>query len=492
MSLADSTISQLRQQLLSGDITPADIIQDLQRGIQSTNAALGAYISSDVDAALKEAEKADLSLPLGGIPIAIKDNINVTGQPCTCGSQLLAENYTAPYDATCITLLRKGGAIPFGRANMDEFAMGSSTENSSFSPACNPWDTSRVPGGSSGGSAVAVSGGLAIAALGSDTGGSIRQPAAFCGNVGLKPTYGRVSRYGLVAFASSLDQIGPITKTVEDAALVMNHLAGHDPRDSTSLNIAAPDFTSALGRDIKGLRIGLPKEYFIDGIRPGIREAVDKAVKQLESLGATLVEISLPHTDIGIATYYVLAPAEASANLARFDGVRYGHRAELPDSIESKDRLLEHYQRSRAEGFGPEVKRRILLGTYVLSSGYYDAYYVKAQKARTLVRRDFTEAFEKVDLVVSPTTPVPPFKIGEFRDDPLSMYLEDLFTIPANLAGLPAISVPCGFVNDGGVDLPVGLHLTAKPLDEVTVLKVAHAYEQSTDWHTRRAPRKIA
>ena len=481
MSLSDSTIAQLRQQLQRGDITPADIIKDLHQGIEKSNAELGAYISYDVESALREAEQADLSLPLGGIPIAVKDNINVKGQPCTCGSKFLAENYTSPYDASSVTLLRKGGAIPFGRANMDEFAMGSSTENSAFYPARNPWDVSRVPGGSSGGSAVAVSANLALAALGSDTGGSIRQPAAFCGNVGIKPTYGRVSRFGLVAFASSLDQIGPITKTVEDAALVLNHLCGHDSRDSTSLNVAVPDFTAALGQDLKGLRIGMAKEHFIDGIHPGIRAAVDKAVKQLESLGATIVEISLPHTDIGIATYYVLAPAEASANLARFDGVRYGHRAEGTTD------LFEHYVKTRAEGFGPEVKRRILLGTYVLSSGYYDAYYVKAQKARTLVRKDFTDAFEKVDLVVSPTTPVPPFKIGEFRDDPLSMYLEDLFTIPANLAGLPAISVPCGFVQEGGIELPVGLHLTAKPLEEVTLLRAAHAYEQSTDWHKQRA-----
>jgi aspartyl-tRNA(Asn)/glutamyl-tRNA(Gln) amidotransferase subunit A len=481
VSLSDSTIAQLRQQLQRRDITPADIIKDLHQGIEKSNAELGAYISYDVEAALREAEQADLSLPLGGIPIAVKDNINVKGQPCTCGSKFLSENYTSPYDASSVELLRKGGAIPFGRANMDEFAMGSSTENSAFYPARNPWDVSRVPGGSSGGSAVAVSANLALAALGSDTGGSIRQPAAFCGNVGIKPTYGRVSRFGLVAFASSLDQIGPITKTVEDAALVLNHLCGHDARDTTSLKVAVPDFTAALGQDLKGLRIGMAREHFIDGIHPGIREAVDKAVKQLESLGATIVEISLPHTDIGIATYYVLAPAEASANLARFDGVRYGHRAEGTDG------LYEHYVKTRAEGFGPEVKRRILLGTYVLSSGYYDAYYVKAQKARTLVRRDFTEAFEKVDLVVSPTTPVPPFKIGEFRDDPLSMYLEDVFTIPANLAGLPAISVPCGMVAHQGVNLPVGLHLTARPLDEVTLLRAAHAYERSTDWHKKSA-----
>jgi aspartyl-tRNA(Asn)/glutamyl-tRNA(Gln) amidotransferase subunit A len=385
-------------------------------------------------------------------------------------------NFVAPYDATSITQLRAAGAIPFGRTNMDEFAMGSSTENSALGVTRNPWDESRIPGGSSGGSAAAVGAGIAIAALGSDTGGSVRQPAGYCGCVGLKPTYGRVSRFGLVAFASSLDQIGPITKTVADAALLLNHLCGRDGRDSTSLDVPVPDFTANIGRDIKGLRIGLPKEYFIEGIHPGIRAAVEKAVKQFESLGATMVEVSLPHTDSGIATYYILAPAEASANLARFDGVRYGHRAEGTSDV------MEHYLKSRAEGFGTEVKRRILLGTYVLSSGYYDAYYVKAQKARTLIRKDFTDAFEKVDLILSPTSPVPPFKRGEHSDDPLSVYLADLFTIPPNLAGLPAISVPCGQVNEGGKDLPVGLHLVGKPLDEVTVLQAAHAYEASGNW----------
>jgi aspartyl-tRNA(Asn)/glutamyl-tRNA(Gln) amidotransferase subunit A len=394
----------------------------------------------------------------------------------------MLENFVAPYDATSITQLRAAGAIPFGRTNMDEFAMGSSTENSALGVTRNPWDESRIPGGSSGGSAAAVGAGIAIAALGSDTGGSVRQPAGYCGCVGLKPTYGRVSRYGLVAFASSLDQIGPITKTVADAALLLNHLCGRDGRDSTSLDVAVPDFTANLGRDIKGLRIGLPKEYFIEGIHPGIRAAVDRAVKQFESLGAIMEEVSLPHTDSGIATYYILAPAEASANLARFDGVRYGHRAEGTNDV------MEHYLKSRAEGFGTEVKRRILLGTYVLSSGYYDAYYVKAQKARTLIRKDFTDAFEKVDLILSPTSPVPPFKRGEHADDPLSVYLADLFTIPPNLAGLPAISVPCGLVSEGGKDLPVGLHLIGKPLDEATLLQAAHAYEVSASWQKSEQP----
>jgi aspartyl-tRNA(Asn)/glutamyl-tRNA(Gln) amidotransferase subunit A len=473
MSLATSTIAQLRQRLTAGEITPRDIVQDIAKAIESRNGELGAYLSFDTEAALKEADAADKSLPLGGIPIGIKDNMNVSGQPCTCASKILAENYTAPYDAGAIQKLRQGGAVPFGRLNMDEFAMGSTTENSALGITRNPRDTSRVPGGSSGGSAAAVAGDIAIAALGSDTGGSIRQPAALCGCVGLKPTYGRVSRFGLVAFASSLDQIGPITKTVEDAALLLNHLCGKDGRDSTSLDVEVPDFTAGIGKDIKGLRVGLPKEYFIDGTHAGVSAAVDAAIKKLESLGAIIEQISLPHTELGVATYYVLAPAEASANLARFDGVRYGHRSS------SAGDLMEHYLKSRSEGFGPEVKRRILLGTYMLSSGYYDAYYLRAQKARTLIRNDFTEAFSKVDVIISPTSPAPAHKLGELKDNPLAAYLEDVFTIPVNLAGLPGISVPCGDVEVDGVKLPVGLQIIGKPLDEVTVLRAAHAYEQA-------------
>ena len=480
MSLANESIAKLRRRIIGKEITPADIIRDIGRAIEATNPQLGAYLSSNMEAALRDAARADLTQPLGGIPIAIKDNINVLGQPCSCASKILAGKYTAPYDAGVVKKLRHAGAVPFGRANMDEFAMGSSTENSALGITRNPWDHDRIPGGSSGGSAAAVAADIAIAALGSDTGGSIRQPAAFCGIVGLKPTYGRVSRYGLVAFASSLDQIGPLTKTVEDAALVLNHLCGRDELDSTSLNEAVPDFTALLGQDIKGLRIGLPREYFIDGIHKGVRECVDKAVRQLESLGASIEEISLPHTDVATATYYILAPAEASTNLSRFDGVRYGHRSASAGDV------LDLYENTRAEGFGPEVKRRILLGTYVLSSGYYDAYYLKAQKARTLIRKDFTDAFEKVDVLISPTSPVPPFKFGEHIDDPLSMYLADLFTIPANLAGLPAISVPCGFVKEDGKTLPVGLQLIGKPLGEAMLLKAAHAYEQSTEWHLKK------
>lgn len=471
--LASSTIAALRKSITAGEITPRDIVLDVAKSIEARNAEIGAYLSWDVDAALAEADRADTTKPLGGIPIAVKDNMNVTGQPCTCGSRILAENYTSPYDAGAIRQMRAGGAIPFGRLNMDEFAMGSSTENSALGVTRNPRDLARVPGGSSGGSAAAVAGDLAVAALGSDTGGSIRQPAALCGCVGIKPTYGRVSRFGLVAFASSLDQIGPVTKTVEDAALMLNHLCGYDAHDSTSLNVEVPDFTASIGRDIKGLRIGLPKEYYIDGIHAGVSASVQAAIRQLESLGAIVEEISLPHTELGVATYYVLAPAEASANLARFDGVRYGHR-----SSKAVD-LMEQYTLSRSEGFGPEVKRRILLGTYMLSSGYYDAYYIRAQKARTLIRNDFTEAFKKVDVILSPTSPTPAHKLGELKDNPLAAYLEDVFTIPVNLAGLPGISLPCGNVEVDGKALPVGLQIVGKALDEATVLRVAHAYEQA-------------
>ena len=434
----------------------------------------------DLAAATAEAEKADVTLPLGGIPIAIKDLINVEGQQCTCASKIL-HGYRAPYSATVIEKLRAHGAIPFGRMNMDEFAMGSSTENSSAQVTRNPWDLSRVPGGSSGGSAAAVAADIAFGALGSDTGGSIRQPAALSGIVGFKPSYGRVSRFGLVAFASSLDQIGPLTKTVHDSALLMNAIAGHDSRDTTSLNAPVPDYTTNLGRDLKGIRIGLPKEYMIEGVDAVVKSAVMTAVKQLGSLGAEIVEVSLPHTDYAISVYYILATAEASANLARFDGVRYGHRAEKVSS------LFDHYARTRAEGFGAEVKRRIILGTYVLSSGYYDAYYLRAQKVRELIRQDFVRAFEKVEALVSPTCPGPAFKLGEKTTDPLQMYLADIFTNAANLAGICGISVPCGFTEpESGKKLPIGLQLLGKALDEARILQIAHAYEQSTDWHKAR------
>jgi aspartyl-tRNA(Asn)/glutamyl-tRNA(Gln) amidotransferase subunit A len=430
---------------------------------------------------MKEAEHANVDLPLGGIPIAIKDIINVMGQPCTCASKIL-NGYRAPYDATVIQKLRAAGAIPFGKTNLDEFAMGSSTENSAVKSTRNPWDLSRVPGGSSGGSAAAVAADEAFGGLGSDTGGSIRQPAALCGVVGLKPTYGRVSRFGLVAFASSLDQIGPVTKTVRDAALIMNAIAGYDPQDSTSLNEPVPDYVANLGNDLRGIRLGVPKEYMIEGIDPQVRGAIDAAVKQLSSLGAEIVEVSLPGTGYAVAVYYIIATAEASANLARFDGVRYGYRAENPKDV------LDLYGRTREEGFGPEVKRRIILGTYVLSSGYYDAYYLRALKVRELIRRDFTRVFENVDALISPTSPVAAFKLGERVADPLQMYLADIFTIAANLAGICGISIPCGFAELDGHRLPIGLQLLGKPLDEARILQIAHAYEQSTDWHKARPP----
>jgi aspartyl-tRNA(Asn)/glutamyl-tRNA(Gln) amidotransferase subunit A len=487
------TIADLQSLLRRKEISPREVIDSLHARIEKTEPKIDAYLSIDFDAATKEAESANVGLPLGGVPIAIKDIINVKGQPCTCASKILA-NYRSPYDATVIQKLRGAGAIPFGKTNMDEFAMGSSTENSSLKVTHNPWDLSRVPGGSSGGSAAAVAADAAFAGLGTDTGGSIRQPASLCGIVGLKPSYGRVSRFGLVAFASSLDQAGPLTKTVRDSALIMNAIAGHDPQDSTSLNEPVPDYTKNLGRDLKGMRLGLPKEYMIEGIDPQVKSAIDVAIKQFQSLGAEIADVSLPHTDYGIAVYYFLATAEASANLARFDGVRYGYRAKDP-----KD-LLDHYGRTREEGFGAEVKRRIILGTYVLSSGYYDAYYVRAQKVRELIRQDFVKAFEKVDAIISPTSPVPAFKLGERTSDPLAMYLADVFTNTGNLAGICGISVPCGFARANGSqprndrssrtvsELPIGLQILGKSLDEARIFQIAHAYEQSTDWHKARSP----
>ncbi len=479
MSSEFLSIVALRKAISSGQVSPADAVRAVAAAADKVDGSVQGYLSMDVESALAEAENVDTSLPLGGVPIAIKDVINVEGQPCGCASQIL-KGYRAPYNATVIDRLRAAGAIPLGRTNMDEFAMGSSTENSSVQKTSNPWSLDRIPGGSSGGSAAVVAAGEAIAALGSDTGGSIRQPAALCGCVGLKPSYGRVSRYGLVAFASSLDQIGPMTHTVEDSALILNAIAGRDRMDSTSMDHEVPDFTAGLNGDLKGMRLGLPKEYFIDGIDPQVLEAVHRAVKECESLGAEIVEVSLPNTEHAVAVYYILATAEASSNLARFDGVRYGHRAENPSN------LLDHYGRTRQEGFGPEVKRRIILGTYVLSSGYYDAYYLRAQKVRTLIRRDFQSVFENVDALVCPTTPTPAFRMGEKTSDPLQMYLADIFTIAANLAGICGISVPCGFANEGGSQLPIGLQFMAKSMDESTLLRVAHAYEQSTDWHRQR------
>jgi aspartyl-tRNA(Asn)/glutamyl-tRNA(Gln) amidotransferase subunit A len=478
MSLTSLSISALQEKLRAREASPVEALDALESRIATVDPSIHGYLSRDYAAARALAEKADVNLPLGGVPIAIKDVINVIGEPCTCASKILL-GYKSTYDATVISRLRAAGAIPFGRCNLDEFAMGSSTENSAFGRSCNPWDLARVPGGSSGGSAAVVAADEAYASLGSDTGGSIRQPAALCGIVGLKPTYGRVSRYGLVAFASSLDQIGPFTKTVRDAGLLLNAIAGRDPQDSTSLDVPTEDATALLGRDLKGVKLGMPKEYFISGIDPQVDASIRAAIAKYESLGAEIVEVSLPHTEHAVSVYYVIATAEASANLARFDGVRYGHRS-------ATDNLLEMYGRSRAEGFGPEVKRRIILGTYVLSSGYYDAYYLRAQKVRTLIRDDFTKAFEKVDAIICPTTPEPAFLAGDRTDDPLKMYLADIFTIACNLAGTCGLSLPCGFANEGGKQLPIGLQLIGQPWKEARLLQIAHAYEQSTDWHKAR------
>jgi aspartyl-tRNA(Asn)/glutamyl-tRNA(Gln) amidotransferase subunit A len=479
------TISELQQRLVAREVSARDAVQSCLDQIRRVDGQVKAFLSYDEPDALSAADGVDKLIadgatpathPLLGAPIGVKDVLAVKGHPLNCASKILG-NFRSPYDATVIEKLRAAGAIVFGRLNMDEFAMGSSTENSAFFTTRNPWDTSRIPGGSSGGSAAAVAADECAASLGSDTGGSIRQPAALCGCVGLKPTYGRVSRYGLVAFASSLDQIGPFTKDVRDSALLLRAISGHDDKDSTSIPEPVPDYAAALDGNIRGLKIGLPKEYFIPGLSKEVSDAVNAAVKKLTELGAEVVEISLPHTDYAAATYYIIAPAEASANLARFDGIRYGARVAGADPFEL-------YSKTRGQGFGPEVKRRIILGTYVLSSGYYDAFYLRAQKVRTLIRQDFIKAFEKVDAIVTPTTPTPAFKIGEKSDDPIQMYLSDVFTISCNLAGICGLSLPCGFSTNP--KLPIGLQLLGKPFGESTILKIAHAYEQSTEWHKHR------
>lgn len=485
--LNQATISELVTRLAKRETSSRETMQACLDQIRRVDGTLHAFLSYDADQALAQAEAADKALaagethtqrPLLGVPIAVKDVIAVKDQPLNCGSKILGQ-FISPYDATVIARLREAGAVIFGRLNMDEFAMGSSTENSGFQITSNPWDTSRIPGGSSGGSAAAVSAHECIAALGSDTGGSVRQPAALCGCVGLKPSYGRVSRYGLVAYASSLDQIGPLTKDVRDAAILLKSLSGHDKADSTSVPQPVPDYAAGLTRNVAGLRIGLPREYMVGGLDPEVKQAVDAAVSQLQKMGAEVIDISLPHTDYAIATYYIIATAEASANLARFDGIRYGARVAGADPIEL-------YRKTRGAGFGPEVKRRIILGTYVLSSGYYDAYYLRAQKVRTLIRQDFLNAFEKVDAIVTPTAPTAAFKIGEKSGDPLQMYLSDIFTISANLSGICGISVPCGFTQSP--KLPIGLQLLGKPFGEETILRIAHAYEQSTSWHKEMPP----
>jgi aspartyl-tRNA(Asn)/glutamyl-tRNA(Gln) amidotransferase subunit A len=472
------TIPELRQKLSSGAVKPREVVDALAARITAVDDKLKAYLHLDADKARAEADKADVTKPLGGVPIAIKDVINVQGDPCTCASKIL-QGYIAPYDATVITKLREAGAVLFGRTNMDEFAMGSSTENSSWGKTRNPWDLERIPGGSSGGSAAAVAGHEAFAALGTDTGGSIRQPAALTSCVGLKPTYGRVSRYGLTAFASSLDQIGTFTKTTEEAALLLNVIAGHDPRDNTSVERPVPDYVAPLKGGVKGLKLGVPKEYFIEGIDPEVEKAVRAAIDLYKSQGAEIVEVSLPHTKYAVAVYYIIATAECSANLARFDGVRYGRRAEHPKDI------LDMYGRTRAEGFGAEVKRRIILGTYVLSSGYYDAYYNRAQKVRHMIAEDFRLAFRKCDALLTPTSPTAAFKLGERMADPLQMYLADIFTIAVNLAGICGVSIPCGFTLN---KLPIGLQIIGPKWGEETMLRVAHAYEQATPWHKEKPP----
>ncbi|WP_284644268.1 Asp-tRNA(Asn)/Glu-tRNA(Gln) amidotransferase subunit GatA [Paenibacillus silviterrae] len=482
MSLFDLRLQEVHNKLHSKEITVTDLVDEAYKRIAAVDGKVKAFLALDEENARNAAAALDKQLGtdqsrglLFGLPIGIKDNIVTEGVTTTCASQFL-RNHNPIYDATVVKKLKDAQAVSVGKLNMDEFAMGGSNENSSFHPTYNPWNLEHVPGGSSGGSAAAVAAGEVFFTLGSDTGGSIRQPAAYCGVVGLKPTYGLVSRFGLVAFASSLDQIGPITKNVEDSAYLLQAIAGHDPQDSTSLNVDIPDYLSALTGNVQGLRIALPKEYLGEGIDPKVKDAVLTALKVLEGQGAIVEEVSLPHSEYAVATYYLLASSEASSNLARFDGVRYGVRAENPKN------LLDLYLKSRSEGFGSEVKRRIMLGTYALSSGYYDAYYLKAQKVRTLIKQDFDKVFENYDVVIGPTTPTPAFRIGAQVNDPLTMYLNDIVTIPVNLAGVPAISVPCGFA-DG---LPVGLQIIGKPLDEMTVLRVAHAFEQSTEHHKQR------
>ena len=467
-----------RRLLASRDVSAAELAEAHLARVEALDPDLGAFLHVMHETARAQAAAADRRIaageagPLTGIPVALKDVLCTVDAPTTAGSRILA-GFRSPFDATVVAKLRDAGAVFVGKANTDEFAMGSSNENSAYKPARNPWNPERVPGGSSGGPAVAVAAGLSALSLGSDTGGSIRQPAGFCGIVGVKPTYGRVSRYGLIAFASSLDQIGPFARTVEDAALLLTAIAGHDRADSTSAPMPVPDFTAELAGGLHGIRIGVAREYSVDGMEPGVDAAVRAALARLESLGAELIEISLPHTEYALATYYITAPAEASANLARYDGVRYGSVVEAPS-------LRETYERTRGEGFGPEVKRRIMLGTYALSSGYYDAYYVKAQKVRTLIKQDFDRAWESVDVIVAPTSPTVAFPLNARTADPYQMYLADVFTIPANMAGIPGVSVPCGF-SEG---LPVGLQFLAPPFAEAAMLRVAHAYERSEPWHT--------
>ncbi|MGI6092547.1 MAG: Asp-tRNA(Asn)/Glu-tRNA(Gln) amidotransferase subunit GatA [Veillonellaceae bacterium] len=483
MELIKYTASQLHDKLKTKEISSVELTKAVFSRIDAVEPDVNAYITETRELALAQAKLTDEKIakgeniaPLAGISAAIKDNICMKGVKTTCAAKILAD-FVPPYDATVMEQLADEGSVVVGKANLDEFAMGGSTENSVFGASHNPWDLNAVPGGSSGGSAAAVAAGEAAWALGSDTGGSIRQPAAYCGLVGFKPTYGRVSRYGLVGYAPSLDQIGPITRDVTDCAHVLNVISGYDPKDSTSINSKVPDYTKSLVNDVEGLKIGLPKEYFVSGMNPDVEKAVYKAIDQLVSLGAEYQEISMPHTEYALSAYYVIAPAEASSNLARFDGVSYGYRAAGSD-------IVDMYKKTRSEAFGLEVKRRIMLGTYALSSGYYDAYYLQALKVRTLVKQDFDKAFEKVDVLITPTVPTPAFKMGAMTNDPLAMYLQDIFTIPVNLAGVPAVSVPCGFAGK----LPIGLQIIGKPLGEETLIRTAYTFEQNNDYHKRFAP----
>ncbi|MBT2758616.1 Asp-tRNA(Asn)/Glu-tRNA(Gln) amidotransferase subunit GatA [Mesobacillus foraminis] len=480
MSLFDHKVSELHELLHKKEITVSDLVETSYKRIKEVDGEVQAFLTLDEERARAKAKELDEKNSddkglLYGMPIGIKDNIVTKNLTTTCASRIL-ENFDPIYDATVMGKLHQAETITIGKLNMDEFAMGSSNENSAYKNTKNPWDLNTVPGGSSGGSAAAVAAGEVLFSLGSDTGGSIRQPAAFCGVVGMKPTYGLVSRFGLVAFASSLDQIGPVTRTVEDNAYLLKAIAGHDQMDSTSANVNIPDYLNALSGDVKGMKIAVPKEYLGEGVSEESKQSVLDALKVLESLGATWEEVSLPHSKYALATYYLLSSSEASANLSRFDGVRYGYRT--PDA----QNLIEMYKQTRAEGFGEEVKRRIMLGTFALSSGYYDAYYKKAQKVRTLIKKDFDDVLEKYDVIVGPTTPTPAFKIGENIDDPMTMYMNDILTIPVNLAGVPAISVPCGFA--GG--LPLGLQIIGKHFDESSVYRVAHAYEQATSFHKQK------
>jgi aspartyl-tRNA(Asn)/glutamyl-tRNA(Gln) amidotransferase subunit A len=482
MDIHSLTIHELHDLIERREISVTEVVTAFLERIEAIDPKIKSYLLVIGDRALEQAKafdsgQRDIRLsPLAGIPLATKDVLCTDGIRTTCGSRIL-ENFVPPYDATVMARLQDAGAISLGKTNMDEFAMGSSTENSAFGPTCNPWDLERVPGGSSGGSAAAVAADLCAGSLGTDTGGSIRQPASFCGVVGLKPTYGRVSRFGLVAFASSLDQIGPIAKDVEDAAIILQAIAGYDDKDSTSVNMPVPDYRSALSGSIRGLRLGIPKEYFIEGTHPEVSSAVERAIQTCKELGAETVEISLPHTEYGIAAYYIIAPAEASSNLARYDGVKYGFR--FPDPRD----LLNMYHQTRSQGFGPEVKRRIMLGTYVLSAGYYDAYYRKASQVRTLIRKDFLDAFERCDAILTPVAPMSAFKIGEKTEDPLQMYLSDVFTLPASLAGVPGISVPCGHSSEG---LPIGLQILGPHFREDVILKIAYQYEQAAGVRNRK------